>query len=422
MSSSRRSVWLCTLALIAAGVASCGSDDDGLNDADAASTPSSVGVATRSSDTQPGSPQNTIAASPTSTSSMEPLAEAPSLRVTPLTQAADDPVDLVQDPVSGDLLIAERSGTIRRLGQDGELSDPLIEMAVATDMIEQGLLGMVFSPDGDYLYTNRVNPDQVTAIEAYHFVDGVPVGDPIRILEVPQPYENHNGGGMAMDEAGLLYIGFGDGGSGGDPHNNGQDAQTVLGSLLRIRPIPREARYEIPADNPFVDGPGAPEVWHFGLRNPWRFFLDQERDLLWIADVGQNVEEEVNAVDLSSSGLNFGWAVKEGLTEYERPHTPWGAADFTDPVYVYDHEDGRCSITGGVVATDDASQDWYLFGDYCSSEIWAMNADAMSDGDAPVYPLPQTRVRNPVAFALDGDGQAYVLDQSGFIGRITLSR
>ncbi|MBP7929468.1 MAG: PQQ-dependent sugar dehydrogenase [Acidimicrobiia bacterium] len=398
-------LWCVAFAFAASVAAACGSDDP---EVDGSRSQSSVGVGQRTPDQPP--------------SDYELQTEAPTFSVTPMTVNAKDPVDLARHPDSGDIFIAEKSGTVRRLDEDGDLSEPVIEEPVATNMLEQGLLGMVFSPDGSYLYTNRVTPEEVTAIEAYRWVNGAPQGDAVTILEVPQPYENHNGGGMAFDDNGLLYIGFGDGGSAGDPENNGQNANTLLGSLVRIRPVPEEGGYEIPAENPFALGGGAPEVLHLGLRNPWRFFIDEERGLLWIADVGQRVEEEIDVVSLDEAGLNFGWAVKEGLTDYETPHTPWGDGVFADPAYVYDHEGGRCSITGGVVVADNTGEDWYLFGDFCSSEIWAMNADDILPGESAVFALPQRRVRNPVAFALDDEGNAYVLDQTGFVGKISLTR
>ena len=231
------------------------------------------------------------------------------------------------------------------------------------------------------------------------------------ILTQAQPYANHNGGQLAFGPDGLLYVGLGDGGSGGDPQRHGQNPGDFLGSILRVD-IRTPDGYTIPPDNPFADGAGgAPEVWAYGLRNPWRFSFDG--DLLYIADVGQNRVEEVDVVDATTAaGSNFGWNVMEGGTCYASGEACSGAdRGFVDPVYTYDHSGDRCSITGGYVYRGSAYPGLfgtYLFADYCTGR-----GPGAEDGRRRGHRVPELRPARgaaPASFGTDSEGNIYIVD------------
>jgi glucose/arabinose dehydrogenase len=240
------------------------------------------------------------------------------------------------------------------------------------------------------------------------------------VLALDQPYPNHNGGHIVFGPDGMLYVGFGDGGSGGDPQRRGQDPFSWLGKLLRIDPRPDGDRpYTVPPDNPYADGSGAlPEIWSAGLRNPWRFSFDADTGDLWVGDVGQNAFEEIDLVPAAEGagrGTNFGWSAFEGSTRFNADQ---GAPDHWLPIYEYHHGDSGCSVTGGVVyrgAAIPALRGAHLFGDYCAGGITALVAEGgrlvgttrLADEPAQV-----------VSFGTDADGEVYVLSLGGGVYRL----
>jgi len=248
---------------------------------------------------------------------------------------------------------------------------------------EEGLLGLAFHPnysENGYFYVNytdygpkrnviaRYSVDSDNPNEADYFSSEI-------ILEVNQPYNNHNGGQMGFGSDGYLYISFGDGGSAGDPQENGQDLSTLLGTIIRIdvdNPSDN-MNYSIPSDNPFIDTANArAEIYAYGLRNVWRFSWDPVTDLLWAADVGQNAWEEI---DIISSGLNYGWNEMEASHCYP-PGSDCNPDQFELPVWEYElYVDGVCSVTGGYVyrGSDIFSlRGKYIYGDWCTGDIWAL--------------------------------------------------
>jgi glucose/arabinose dehydrogenase len=297
--------------------------------------------------------------------------------------------DTLQRPVylthAGDerLFVVEQPGRIRII-QDGVLLQaPFLDI---TDLVddsanERGFLSIAFDPayaDTGRFYANyTAEPDGRTVIARYR----VSADDPNRadptsaevILEIAQPYPNHNGGQLQFGPDGFLYIGMGDGGSGGDPENHAQRLNSLLGKILRLDVSPAVG-YAIPADNPFLDTPDAlPEIWAYGLRNPWRFSFDRATGDLFIGDVGQNAFEEIDFQPAGSSGgENYGWRFFEGDTAYRNP--PNDRSPFIFPVYTYNHNQG-CSVTGGYVYRGDALpnlQGLYFFADYCAGQVWTL--------------------------------------------------
>lgn len=312
---------------------------------------------------------------------------------------------------SGRLFVVEQGGTIRTV-QDGELeSETFLDLSELTEAAgEQGLLGLAFHPAFERTGRFFVNYTDLAGdtVVASYTTDGAQA-DPASaqvLLKIDQPYPNHNGGHLAFGPDGFLYIATGDGGSAGDPEGNGQNPDSLLGKLLRID-VDRGAPYGIPRDNPFADGGGAPEVWAYGLRNPWRFSFDPAAETLWIGDVGQGELEEIDRVPDDEAGLNYGWNEMEGSRCYEG--TDCEPSDMVLPVTEYEHDLG-CSVTGGFVyRADDFAElaGGYFFADYCSGNIWAIDAAARA-GVEPTLLLSTERALS--SFGQDEAGELYVTD------------
>ncbi len=340
------------------------------------------------------------------------------VRPVSLTHAGDN---------SGRLFVIEQEGRIRIIDRNGNLlPEPFLDL---TDRVsccgERGLLSVAFPPtytrSGEF-FVNYTTLDKKTHISRFRVSS-----DPNRadrsseqvILAFDQPFANHNGGQMAFGpNDGYLYIGTGDGGSGGDPDNHAQRLNTLLGKILRID-VRVGATYTIPPDNPFINTPDArPEIWALGLRNPWRFSFDPANGNLFIADVGQDMYEEVNfQASTSRGGENYGWKIMEG-------NECFGArtcdrTGLTMPIITYDHSDDDCSITGGYVYRGTASQNMqgiYFYGDFCSGRIWGLRN---------IQGRWETRVllREPItisSFGTDQAGNLYVVSYNdGTIYRLT---
>ena len=286
---------------------------------------------------------------------------------------------------------------------------------------EEGLLGLAFDPqyaaNGHfYVYYSASGPRRSVVSRFSVSTDGrrANPGSERVLLEVPQPFSNHNGGQIAFGPDGYLYIGLGDGGSRGDPQGNGQDLSTLLGSILRIdvSAVDSTGAYAIPADNPFVGRGGArPEIWAYGLRNPWRFSFDRATGDLWTADVGQNSFEEV---DIVKPGLNYGWNIMEGGHCFDGPGCDRAGLEM--PVAEYGRE-GGCSVTGGYVYRGSRLPSLYgayVYGDYCSGRIWALRHDGEEVTDH--MQIVDSGLRIP-SFAEDSSGELYILSFDGTIYR-----
>jgi len=298
-----------------------------------------------------------------------------------------------------------------------------ISKEVESGASEAGLLSMAFDPrypDNGYLYvsyTARARnrgaalESRLVRFEIDKLRREAKLSSEKTLLKLDQPYANHNGGHLAFSADGYLFWGLGDGGSGGDPGGNGQNKNTLLGSLLRIdvRTLP----YTIPNDNPFAKGGGRKEIYATGLRNPWRFSFDRNNGQLWVADVGQNNWEEI---DIVSVGDNLGWNGREGTHCYV--HDLCDNQQFKDPILEYDHSRGKCSVTGGYVYRGKAYSSLhglYFYGDFCSGGIWAVSQ--AGDGSYRSHHVLDSGL-NIASFAEDNDGELYVIHLGGGIYRI----
>jgi glucose/arabinose dehydrogenase len=326
---------------------------------------------------------------------------------------------------SGRLFVVEQAGRIRLI-DDGELvATPFLDISDRVSCCgERGLLGLAFPPgysSKGYFYVNYTGASGDTVVARF-LVTGDPsaadAGSEEVILTIDQPYSNHNGGQLAFGPDGYLYIGTGDGGSGGDPQNNAQDRLSLLGKILRIDVESGSGPYAIPEGNPFADVDDAqPEIWALGLRNPWRFSFDTETGDLFIADVGQGDYEEINVQPAASTGgENYGWRILEGSHCYESD--PCDTRGLELPVFEYDHSLG-CSVTGGFVSR---SGTWprldgvYLFGDYCSGRVWGLREAGDSWEERQ---LAETGF-SISGFGIDELGAVYVLDYgSGTVAAVT---
>ena len=332
--------------------------------------------------------------------------------------SAESPVGIVNRHGDASLYVIEQRGVLRPLGKGAPVLD--VRGDVSTSGNEQGLLGAAFSNDGAFAYINFTNKRGDTEVREYAWRNGrLDPGSKRLVIKIAQPEENHNGGHVAIDRSGLLWIGMGDGGGGGDAHGsigNGQNLKTLLGKILRIDPRRSGGRaYSIPPTNPFADGKkGRPEIWAYGLRNPWRFSFDEVDKMLWIGDVGQGEWEEVDAVPLDRGGINFGWRRREGRHAYENGSKPAGAVD---PVWEASHGTGACSVTGGYVYRGSAIkglQGAYVFGDFCQGDLTALVKDG--SGWAPVD--LGAYVDQLTSFGVDNNGEMYVTSREGPIYRL----
>ncbi|HEY4688298.1 MAG TPA: PQQ-dependent sugar dehydrogenase, partial [Anaerolineae bacterium] len=351
------------------------------------------------------------------------------LGVEPVASGFAKPVHLTH---AGDdrLFVVEQAGRIR-IVEDGQvLETPFLDIAslVRSTGNEQGLLSVAFHPqyasNGEFFVDYTRNPDGATVVARYRVSGDPNVADPDSaevLLTIDQPEPNHNGGLLLFGPDGYLYIGTGDGGGAGDRHGaigNGQDPQALLGKILRID-VDQGDPYAIPASNPFADGAnGRPEVWAYGLRNPWRFSFDRATGDLYIADVGQGTYEEVDFQPASSAGgVNYGWRIMEGMHCYS-PRDGCDQTGLMPPVAEYTHDSG-CSVTGGYVYRG-SDYPWldgvYVFADYCSGIVWSLERDAAGqwqmterlDVDFSVSSFGEDRV-GELYLAGRGDGTIYRL-------------
>jgi glucose/arabinose dehydrogenase len=357
------------------------------------------------------------------------------------TTAAPDPhqarftltkVAAVQSPTAmasrhGDdtLFVTEQVGRVRAIRNGALDPNPVIDLR---DTIaaggERGLLGLTFSPNGATLYVDYTNKNGDTRVDAYTMkADGTADRASRReLLAIAQPEPNHNGGNIVTGPDGMLWIGTGDGGAADDQGaghaagGNGQSLDTLLGKLLRIDPVPTAgAAHGIPSDNPYANGGGRPEIWAYGLRNPWKFSFDADTGALVIGDVGQNLYEEIDWLPAHTlPPVNFGWNIREGKHE----HRSGSTAGLTEPVLDYSHNDGRCSISGGYVYRGTKIPNLrgtYLYSDNCDGKIRGTAVGAGVQSEEIDFGLQADGVSG---FGQDNAKELYVLSLTDGVFRI----
>ena len=424
---------LLALALIVAlalAASACTGEDDG------SSVPVRVPTASPTPERTP------VAASPTSTPTSSPAPTPVAASPTGPIEASltvgfaevfggrefDRPVEIGAYPAGPQpgqtMFVAEQGGRVLLLRAGSDEAGLLLDLRneVLTRGNEQGLLSVALDPRFEengylWLYYSAAGTPAVSRLSRF----AVDPDDPLRvdpdselvILDVEQPYSNHNGGAIRFGPDGMLYLGYGDGGSAGDPKRNGQNLGTLLGSVIRIdvRFASEAGPYSIPAGNPFIHAEGArPEIWAYGLRNPWRMAFDPATGVLWAGDVGQNELEEIDRIE---RGANYGWNRLEGSRCFE-PREGCDRADTLPPVAEYGHGLG-CSVTGGVVYRGEAITalvGHYLFADFCSGRLWALPPGGGAVVELPTIPRPVS------SFGTDASGEVYVLTFGGAVLRI----
>jgi glucose/arabinose dehydrogenase len=329
------------------------------------------------------------------------------------------PID-IQNAGDDRLFVVEQAGLIRII-RDGELlPKPLLDIRdrVNTNGSERGLLGLAFHPNyqnNGLFFVNYTGAGGATHIARFTITDDPDQADAsseVDLLQVSQPYANHNGGGLAFGPDGYLYLGLGDGGSAGDPQGNAQRVDTFLGKLLRLN-VDSAEPYAIPPDNPFAGGGGLPEIWAYGLRNPWRFSFDFPTGQLFIGDVGQGNWEEIDWLPPGSPApANFGWNLREGAHDYRGGSAP----DLIDPLTEYSHAEG-CAVTGGVVVRDPGLPEWqgvYVYGDYCSGNIWGL----LQGGGGWLTDRLYDTTFSITSFGADNQGSVFLTDYAGALYRL----
>jgi glucose/arabinose dehydrogenase len=440
------------IALAGAVVAACGDDGDdgGADDGGSAvivttttstspatappTDPTTTGAATAPTPTPASVPPTTPDTPPATTAppTVPPTTTLPPTVGDPRVAASsigtfDDPVAVRARPGDPALYVVEQPGRVVRFDTASGERRTVVDIADQVSFSgEQGLLGLAFSLDGalGYLHFSD-NAGDTTLVEYPVTPDGTfDVAAGRLLLQVEQPYGNHNGGDLETSPDGLLLLALGDGGSGGDPQRFADDPRSLLGTIVRIDPSPSGAApYTVPADNPFASGTfgsieGAPEVYAWGLRNPWRIDLDPVTGELWIADVGQNRMEEVNRVAPTAEhpagwGLDFGWSAYEGTDRFNTDVADPGTLTF--PVLTYLHGDDGCSVSGGAVYRGTAIPELepaYVYSDFCSGKIWAL--DLAGGRNLTLI----DRLGDVVSVDRGPDGELYVVERSGAISRL----
>ena len=355
----------------------------------------------------------------------------PALGLQEVASGLDFPLFLTAPPTDQTrLFIVEKTGRIRIVRNGALLANPFLDLSARVSSgSEQGLLGLAFHPgyaSNGLFVVNYTNPSGDTRVSAFRVSanpDLADAGSEQVILAVAQPFSNHNGGMVGFGPDGKLYVGLGDGGSGGDPQGNGQNRNTLLGKLLRLD-LSGTGQVSIPPDNPFAGQAGIRgEIWSFGLRNPWRFSFDRATGDLYIADVGQNAREEINLGTEAAGlgrGVNYGWNLMEGDACFSPP-AGCNRAGLTLPVLDYDHSEG-CSVTGGYVYRGSAIPELrghYLYADFCGGWVRSFRAS----GGAAVDRQDRTTLSPPgggqiPSFGEDSRGELYLMVASGRVFRI----
>jgi len=367
------------------------------------------------------------AADPTVAVDAPPVAQAQLTATTVRLEQVGDrfrsPVFITSPPGDSRLFVVEQAGRIRVLKEGRVLDQPFLDISARVRSGgEQGLLSMAFHPDygtNRWFYVNFTDRNGDTHVERFTAStnpDVADLGSMLLVLKIDQPYSNHNGGLVMFGPDGMLYVGMGDGGSGGDPQGNGQNPRALLGKMLRIN-VSRGGPYTIPVDNPFANEQrGAPEVWATGMRNPWRFSFDRSANLLYIGDVGQNREEEINVAPANRAGINYGWNIMEGSSCFRSSRCDRDGLHA--PAVSISQSDGACSVIGGYVYRGRRIPEitgHYFYSDYCAGWLRSFRYQNGAAADRRTWKIQD--IGNVVSFGEDSAGELYVVAENGRIYR-----
>ncbi|MBW3602160.1 MAG: PQQ-dependent sugar dehydrogenase [Actinobacteria bacterium] len=352
------------------------------------------------------------------------------LALRPVTRGLDTPVFATAPADDPRLFVVERGGRVRIVARGRLAARPFLDVSDRTRTDgEYGLLGLAFHPgyarNGRFFVHYSARANGATVLAEYRVSDDPDRADPgsgRTLLRVPQPAPNHNGGMLAFGPDGMLWLGLGDGGGGGDTYGNGQRPDTLLGTLLRLDVDTAGADggrgYAVPPDNPWADGgPGAPEVWAYGLRNPWRFSFD--RGLVYIGDVGQRAWEEVDVARADRAALNYGWPVTEGRHCYEASECD--TTGLTAPLVEYSHDTGVCSVIGGYVyrgAAIPALRGHYLHSDLCAGWVRSFKVAGRRAVQRRDWTADLGRPGTVLSLGRDAGGEVYLLTAEGALLRV----
>ncbi|HKQ33755.1 MAG TPA: PQQ-dependent sugar dehydrogenase [Nitrospiraceae bacterium] len=360
--------------------------------------------------------------------SLAPLPQSNSLRLQQITANLSSPVFMTAPANdTSRLFIVEQGGLIRifDVTTGSLLATPFLDINGLTSLGgEEGLLGMAFDPQYAVnrqfyvFYTN--NAGNIVIARYLRNATNANLADSLAatILTVPHPnFSNHNGGMLAFGPDGCLYAGVGDGGSGGDPNNNGQSLSSLLGKILRLDPDGTGGPCSNGIINPFILVGGAPQIWSRGLRNPWRFSFDRDTDDLYIGDVGQGAREEINVSPAPNAGrgLNYGWRLMEGFLCFN-PSMNCNSGGLTLPVLDYPHLSGACSVTGGYVYRGSAKPDLrgtYFYADFCAGFVRSFRYQNGQPTEQTEWPLLSPPGGSVTSFGEDAEGELYVMTQGG---------
>lgn len=352
-----------------------------------------------------------------------PLPADFNLSLQEVASGLNNPVYVTSPPGDARLFVVEQLGRIRIIENGQLLPTPFLDIASRVlSGGERGMLSVAFHPQyasNGFFYVYFTGPSGEIRVERFSVSSNRNEANPATakiILTVPHPLGNHNGGLAMFGPDGMLYLGLGDGGGGGDPDRNGQNLATLLGKILRLD-VTNGDPYAIPSGNPFAGRSDArPEIWALGLRNPWRYAFDASAGNLYVADVGQALREEVNVVDAARGGVNYGWNVLEGSSCYEASSCSRDGLEL--PVLEYGHDNGQCSITGGFVYRGSAIAELagtYFYADYCAGWVrsFRFNGTASEKRDWSLGSIGSI-----TSFGEDADGELYLTTATGRVYKL----
>jgi glucose/arabinose dehydrogenase len=365
-----------------------------------------------------------VACSSDSGTGPSPLPGNFTIQLIEVASGLSSPLYLTSPPNDSRLFVVEQAGRIRIIKSGQVLAQPFLDIVSRVSSGgERGLLSVAFHPSyaaNGFFYVNFTDLAGNTRVERFNVSSNPDVGDASSsklILGVTQPFANHNGGLNLFGPDGMLYIGLGDGGSGGDPQGNGQRTNTLLGKILRID-VDNGDPYSIPSGNPFANQSGArPEIWAFGLRNPWRFSFDRTAGLLFVADVGQGSLEEIDVVPTTRAGVNYGWNIMEGSSCFGSGSC--STAGLEPPVIEYNHSGGACSVTGGYAYRGSAIPELaghYFYSDYCAGFLRSFLYSNGAATDQRTWDVGT--IGSVTSFGEDAAGEMYIVVQQGRVYRI----